>query len=586
MFRKNEPPREPGPSSIQGQLPKKLRERLENSWAQTFREEVFYRIDEEPFAVLYSDQPSRPNTPVNVLVGLDILKAGFGWSDEELYDHVSFDILTRHALALDDLGIEIFEIRTLYNFRQRVREYAEETGINLFSQVFDQVTDEQLAAVGVATGWQRMDSTQVLSNLAALTRLELIVSVVQQVYRALEEESQARWQERLAPYLGGRPQKVCRGIKGHEVEAHLIALGEMLVALAEELAEYAPDSAAYALAERVLREQYRIGSEGEVTVRPGEEISADSLQSPHDPEATFRVKSGKTYRGGYVVNVSETCEPENPLQLITDVQVAPNLTDDAELLERSLDNQAEREIDVEKATTDGGYTGPVAEAACDRHEVDLRATRMRGGQSAADRLGWEAYTWTLDDDGRPVRVTCPHGQTVELEPGQADGRFIGRFDPDICATCPFFNRECRGHPRRAGPTLYVTWRSIKAAIQRQRLRPEDKPIRAVVEATIRSVKHPFPGGKLPVRGLIRATMVVCGAALMVNLRRLHAYRQAQAGAQRAAQPAPSPIERVLRSLGAVLGGLSTPWQRLAPASTMLHRPQPAPVAAWLAPGRR
>ena len=528
MFRKNEPPREPGPSSIQQQLPKKLRERLENSWAPTFRDEVFYRIDEEPFAVLYSDRPSRPNAPVNVLVGMDTLKAGFGWSDKELYDHVCFDLQVRHALALDGLGSDLLDIRTIYNFRKRVREYAEKTDINLMSQVFDQVTDEQLAAVGVQTAWQRMDSTQVLSNLAAMTRLELVVSVVQTAYRAMDEVSQARWHEQLAPYLTGRPQKVCYPIKVNEVEAHLTTLGEVLVALAEELAVYAPDSEAYELVERVLREQYQVESEGKVTVRPGKEVSADSLQSPHDPDATFRVKGGKTYRGGYVVNVSETCDPENPLQLITDVQMAPNQTDDAELLARSLDNQAEREIEVEKATTDGGYTGPVAEAACERHEVELRATRMRGGQSSADRLGWEAYTWELDENGRPVRVTCPQGQSVPLEPGQGPERFIARFDSDECATCPLFNQECRVQQRRAGPTVYVRLRSVKAAIQRQHLHPEDKPIRAAVEATVRSVKHPFPGGKLPVRGLIRATMVVCCSAMMVNLRRLHAYRQVQA----------------------------------------------------------
>lgn len=545
MFRKNEPSRKPGPSSIQQQLPKELRERLENSWAQTFRDEVFFRIDEERFAVLYSDQPSRPNTPVNVLVGMDILKTSLGWSDEELYDHVCFDILTRHALALDELDMALFNIRTLYNFRKRQRRYAEETGINLTQQAFEQVTDEQLAAFVLQTGWQRMDSTQLLSNLAAMTRLELVVSVVQKVYRALNQDSQAHWHERLAPYLAGRPQKVCYPIKANEVEAHLTTLGEVLVALAAELAVDSPDSEAYKLVERVLREQYCIETTGEVTVRPGEEISAESLQSPHDPDATYRVKGGKVYRGGYVANVSETCDPENPLQLITDVQVAPNQTDDAELLERSLDNQAERDIEVEKATTDGGYTGPVAEAACDRHKVELRPTRMRGGQSAADRLGWEAYAWELDENGRPVRVTCPEGQTVKLEPGKGKERFVARFDPEVCVTCPFFNQGCRVQPRKVGPTFYVTLRSIKAAIQRQRLCPEDKPLRAVVEATIRSLKHPFPGGKLPVRGLIRATMVVCCAALMVNLRRLHAYRQAQAEQQRTAQADRSTVMPVL-----------------------------------------
>lgn len=62
------------------------------------------------------------------------------------------------------------------------------------------------------------------------------------------------------------------------------------------------------------------------------EIDAGSLQSPHDVEATFRIKGGKSYRGGYVAGLSETCDPENDLQMITDVQVAPNASDDAKLL--------------------------------------------------------------------------------------------------------------------------------------------------------------------------------------------------------------------------------------------------------------
>jgi len=36
------------------------------------------RIDEETSGVLFSDEPSRPNTPVNVQFGLEMLKAGFG----------------------------------------------------------------------------------------------------------------------------------------------------------------------------------------------------------------------------------------------------------------------------------------------------------------------------------------------------------------------------------------------------------------------------------------------------------------------------------------------------------------------------
>ena len=58
------------------ELPEKLRKRLENSWAGVFYREIYIRIDESPFAELYADCPSRPNVAVNVLVGLEFLKAG------------------------------------------------------------------------------------------------------------------------------------------------------------------------------------------------------------------------------------------------------------------------------------------------------------------------------------------------------------------------------------------------------------------------------------------------------------------------------------------------------------------------------
>ena len=43
-------------------LPEKIRKRLEASWAGTFYDQVFVRIDESRFAGLYSDEPSRPNS--------------------------------------------------------------------------------------------------------------------------------------------------------------------------------------------------------------------------------------------------------------------------------------------------------------------------------------------------------------------------------------------------------------------------------------------------------------------------------------------------------------------------------------------
>ena len=143
----------------------KMRQRLEASWAGSFYREIFCRIDEAPFAVLYSDQPSRPNAAVNVLAGAEILKAGFGWSDEELYGHLQFNLQVRYALGLRDMSAMPFELRTLYNFRRRLSQNIQQSGENLLEQAFVQVTDEQLASLKVKTGHQRMDSVMMSSNI-------------------------------------------------------------------------------------------------------------------------------------------------------------------------------------------------------------------------------------------------------------------------------------------------------------------------------------------------------------------------------------------------------------------------------------
>ena len=59
---------------------------LEKSWAKYFAEHIFPKIDERPYAVLYSGKDSRPNTPVNIQIGALIIKEFKGLSDDELLE--------------------------------------------------------------------------------------------------------------------------------------------------------------------------------------------------------------------------------------------------------------------------------------------------------------------------------------------------------------------------------------------------------------------------------------------------------------------------------------------------------------------
>ena len=613
------------------QLTEAKQQRLENSWAGTFYRDVFCRINEAPFAVLYSDNPSRPNSAVNGSVGLELLKSGFGWSDEELFDHLLFDIQVRYALGICDIHAEVCTLRTQYNFRDRVSQHMQKTGENLFEQVFEQITDAQLAELELKTGHQRMDSTQIGSNIRRYTRLQLLVETVQRAARMLDEQDLAQYADLLAPYVQGTAGQYCYRIKNGDLNDHLQRIGEVMYRLVDELGDRYSDQESYRLLRRVFTEHFvklaefdacsnlptaepmslvttesgacstpaavehaqetapaealsaepmslvttepgaettpgretttteaaqetalaetlsaEPGAETtpaavdhtqetspaetlSVTPKPSESLRADSLQSPDDPEATYRQKNGTGYRG-YVVNLSETCDPENDLQLITSVQVAPNNTDDEALLLEALPD-LQRRSQLDTLEIDGGYTGPDSTRACAQRGVTLNPSAIRGQtpdrSGTLTRFGLDAFTWETPADGTP-QVTCPNGQTVEVTSGRKPHRRQAAFG--CCAQCALAD----GCPtvqlkRSAQRVLNVNQRQIEVAQLRQRcaqLRQSDQHLRPAVESTVRSVKHPF-GDKLPVRGQIRVTMVVIASAMMVNLRRIWRFRVAQ-----------------------------------------------------------
>ena len=235
MFRQNRRHLQIPLTSHVDELPEKLRKRLEKSWAGIFYREFFCRLNEKLFEVLYADCPSRPNVPVNVLVGLEFLKAGNGWTDEEMYDEFGYDVQVRYALGYRQLGEGDYDLRTQYYFRERLSRYMQATGINLLDQAFEQVTDAQTAAFKLKTGKQRMDSTQVASNIRQMGRVQLLVEVLQRVHRMLNEVDQEHYAEAFAPYIKGHAGQYVYRMKHEETSSHLQQIGEFMQRLLDEL---------------------------------------------------------------------------------------------------------------------------------------------------------------------------------------------------------------------------------------------------------------------------------------------------------------------------------------------------------------
>jgi len=357
-----------------------------------------------------------------------------------------------------------------------------------------------------------------------MTRLQLLVEVTQRVYRMLDEADQQRYAEEFAPYLKGSSGQYIYRLKGEDVPEHLQCIGELMHRLVEELVTRYGEESPYQVLRRVFQEHFMVA---EAALRPkkGKELSAGSMQSPDDWEATYRQKRGEGYQG-YVANATETCHPENEFQLIVNVQTESNNTDDAAMLDEALPELKER-TDVNQMHTDGGYNSPTVDEAMREHGVEQIQSAIRGRKPSDEKLGLDDFDWEIDADGEPQTLTCPNGQQVEVTAGRKEHRYRAAFEAINCQSCPLSAR-CRTQPLKREPdrVLRFSQQEVDLALRRQRsadARASGQNLRAAVEATVRSLKHPFGNGKVPVRGRPRVSMVVIESAAMSNLRRIHRY---------------------------------------------------------------
>ena len=527
MFKEHDHHHQPFMLCCVNELPEEQREYLYSSWAGVFYREFFCRLDEKPFAVLYSNIPSRPNVPVNVLVGLEYLKAGNGWTDQEMHEAFLYNMQVRFALGYDQFVIGNFELRTLYYFRERLSRYMQETGINLLEKAFEKVTDQQIAAYQLKTGKQRMDSTQIASNIRTMGRLQLLVEVLQRVYRMLTKEDQDHYAEEFAPYIRGHAGQYVYHLKGQDTSEHLQKIGELMQILLVELESSYTQNPVYQMLMRVFGEHFRV-EEKVLKIKEGKELSANSLQSPDDLEATYRQKNNKSFRG-YVANLTETCDPENPLQLVTKVQVASNHTDDAEMLIEALPNLKER-TDLDTLYTDGGYGSPDADKTLQTNQVEQFQTAIRGRIPNNEKLNLSDFEIKQTEKGVPTRITCPQGQSTTVHTSSQQKAYVAHFEDNFCLTCPLLpkcpvqrgKRDLRFHLRFDQKQINMSERRQRSLIHQE----EGRNLRAAVEATVRQVKHPFPASKLPVRGKFRVSCMVIGSAMITNVRRIQCYLEA------------------------------------------------------------
>ncbi|HJM60400.1 MAG TPA: transposase [Alphaproteobacteria bacterium] len=536
MFRKRDPQGTLFASSTL--VPEAKARRLRGSWAETFRARALPLIDEEVFAPLYCDDNGRPNRPVETVFGVLLLKDMFGLTDAEALEQLEYNLLWHHALELTPEEAHLPQ-KTLHNFRARMM--AHDGG----REGFEAMTDAIIEALDTKVTRQRLDSTHVISNIAVRTRLGLLCETVR-VFLSVLKAEHPRLYARVPARLRRRYLKADGGdtayddARAAEGQRRLSVCARDLYRLYKLFAGTAAASLeAFALMQRVLDEQCDLTKKKQrpldddddadesgvpVVVKAAKEVDSTSLQSPHDPDATYSKRKGK----GYEVQVSETCHEDNVTQIITHVEVTDASASDVQATLPVLEALAARGQPLEEMVADTTYGS--AENAVDAQRMDVELVSPVAGspvpieeEPSADRLLTGA-DFVIDAHAEDPAV-CPGGHFSTAQHLRSAYSVMLSFDCVTCEACVLFHR-CPAQ-LRSDEDAYVLTVDLSAANLERRRRAEANgefksryAIRAGIEATNSELKRRHGLGHLRVRGRLRVTLSTYLKALACNVKRM------------------------------------------------------------------
>jgi len=473
---------------------------LKNSWAEEFSNNIFPIINEDRFFVLYSSNPaSRPNTAVNINIGLLMLKEIFGQSDAEIMESMVFDIRYQYALHTTSYEEQPISRNSLSNFRVAIYKYNEEHGIDLLQEEIESHAKEFKKVLNIDGRTVRMDSLMVSSSCKRLSRLEIIYSCVKRLIRKIQELNLNILDDNLNVYLeqGNRNDTIYRckdkdiASKMNTVISDAVKLFNICQGLLiEETDEFKELS-------RMIGEQTN-SIEDKIELKPSKEISSESLQNPTDPDATYRFK-GKGHIG-YVGNVVE--EFNDTDRIITQYDLKQNTYNDQDFSRDTINKFGKQKEEVNLIVDGAFYSGKLSKEA-KKNNINFITTKMAGREIKDENRGYEKFN--INENEHIVK-NCPAG-FEPIDSSFKNGFYTANFSKDKCSTCPNL-ASCPIKEQKRKYKLRITESQLHRA-QAMELMETDKykelaNKRAGIEGIPSTLRRRYNIDNLPVRGEVRS----------------------------------------------------------------------------------
>jgi transposase len=508
----------------------------------TLRDHLGTIFQDEDFAALFPAW-GYPGLPPWRLALVTIMQFRENLADRQAAEAVRARIDWKYLLALDltDPG---FDFSVLSEFRDRL--LAGSAGELLLDKLLERCRTLGLVK---ARGQQRTDSTHVLAAIRVLNRLELVAETLRAALNELATVAPA-WLQGVAPLewyerYGKRIEDTRLPQGQANRDAYAQTVGEDGLALLDALeASEVPVGVRELASIAALRQTWQRHYECTPGTSPGEPApvrrvrfkenrdlprAAEGIESPYDVDARYRHKHGTSWTG-YMVHVSETCDPTHP-HLLTHVHTTSAAVHEAsctEVIHQAL-------VDKDLAPTEHLVDGAYIDAALLLTSQQAHGITLRGPTRPIQ--GWQTHVegaYTVEHfavDWQHQTVVCPQGTTSrswhELVARDGQPYIIVSFSPQQCRPCPARpfctqsqqqGRRLRLPPQAQYEALQTAraWYSSDEGTQRYKRR-------AGVEGTLSQGVRAFGLRRTRYRGLEKTHVQHVATAAAINIDRIVAW---------------------------------------------------------------
>lgn len=486
------------------------------SWAKDFSEIIFPAINENRFSVLYSNNAaSRPNNPVNAVIGSLILKELFNLTEDELLASILCDVRFQYALHTTSFKDQPFSDRTFSRFRERLYLYNLETGRDLLHEEMEAMADEFIKYLDINPSVKRMDSLMVSSSCKKMSRLEILYTCVSNMVKAVYKTGEYQNLRDMEHYLDEDDKNdTIYHRKNEEISGRLQAVIDDAATLIRELGEAYFELPEYQLLRRVLTEQAETTAEGKLIPTDKKNILPSSLQNPSDPDATYRSKAGKDNKG-YVGNLVETVDEKG--SIITNYDYEVNSHSDSNFCKETIEKLGKQE-EPTTLITDGAYGSLENVELAAENNINLITTALIGKTPEIILSEFE-----LDEATHEV-IKCPLGNApYKTSYYEKSELYRASFNKKICEHCPL-REQCGAKIQKKSAYVLITAKTIQRASYLKKLSSEDyialQKKRNGVEGLPSVLRRRYHVDTMPVRGLVRSKIWFSFKIGAINVKRV------------------------------------------------------------------